>query len=206
MWEGLRSVVRSGFGVILMVSSSIAQETATTPDVSPAVISIEGLSENRFNPDHGTVFFKIRDGSFPADARDVAVLINDNQLPAGRLALSRRIIAAAYAMPPGLNEVVLRAWDAQGELLTADALVWVGNLTIVVDVVDMLGEPVDGASVTARLANQRSVKITVNAPAGAVEIANLPDENIVLEALHPDGRTAVETVPASTRRAILALR
>ena len=120
--------------------------------------------------------------------------------------LSRRIIAASFAMPQGMNEIVLRAWDSQGRMMTADTIVWAGDLTILVDVVDMLGEPVDGAIVTARLANQRSVKATMDAPGGTTEFVNLPDESIVLDATHADGRSATMTLRASERRALLTLR
>ena len=103
-------------------------------------VSVSGIAETRFNPTHGTVFFTISGASFPNDARDVAVLINDNQLPPSALSLSRRIIAASFAMPPGMNEIILRAWDSQGRMMTADTIVWAGDLTILVDVVDLSGE------------------------------------------------------------------
>ena len=183
---------------------------AQTPDTAMQEVigdvSVSGISETRFNPTHGTVFFTVSGASFPTDARDVAVLINDDQMLPATLSLSRRIIAASFAMPQGMNEIVLRAWDSQGRMMTADTIVWAGDLTILVDVVDMLGEPVDGAIVTARLANQRSVKATMDAPGGTTEFVNLPDENIVLDATHPDGRSATLTLRASERRALMTLR
>ncbi|MGI9265342.1 MAG: hypothetical protein ACR2QU_10450, partial [Gammaproteobacteria bacterium] len=57
-------------------------------------VSVTGISETRFNPTHGTVFFTVSGASFPTDARDVAVLINEDQLLPSALSLSRRIIAA----------------------------------------------------------------------------------------------------------------
>lgn len=169
-------------------------------------VAVSGISETRFNPTHGTMFFTVSGASFPSDSSDVAVLINETQLLPSSLSLSRRIIAASYVMPQGMNEIVLRSWDNVGRLTTADLIVWAGNLTILVDVVDMLGEPVPGVSVTARLANQRSVQATLEAHQGTAEFVNLPDENIVLEASHPDGRSATLTIPASDRRALLTLR
>jgi hypothetical protein len=169
-------------------------------------VAVSGISETRFNPTHGTMFFTVSGASFPSETSDVAVLINETQLLPSSLSLSRRIIAASYVMPQGMNEVVLRSWDNVGRLTTADLIVWAGNLTILVDVVDMLGEPVAGVSVTAKLANQRSVQETLEAHQGTVEFVNLPNENIVLEAGHPDGRSATLTIPASDRRALLTLR
>jgi hypothetical protein len=91
-------------------------------------------------------------------------------------------------------------------MMTADTIVWAGDLTILVDVVDMLGEPVDGAVVTARLANQRSVQATRATHGGTAEFVNLPDESIVIEATDAVGRSATVTLPASERRALLTLR
>jgi hypothetical protein len=186
--------------------TAMTQSPDTTTQEVIGDVVVSGISETRFNPTHGTVFFTVSGASFPTDVRDVAVLINDDQMLPATLSLSRRIIAASFAMPQGMNEVVLRAWDSQGRMMTADTIVWAGDLTILVDVVDMLGEPVDGAIVTARMANQRSVKATMVAPGGTTEFVNLPDENIVLDATHADGRSATLTLRASERRALLTLR
>ena len=192
--------------VLLFACPAVAQTTDTPAQEVIGDVSVSGISETRFNPTHGTVFFTLSGASFPTEARDVAVLINEEQLPPAALSLSRRIIAASFAMPRGMNEVVLRAWDIQGRMMTADTIVWAGNLTILVDVVDMLGEPANGAVVTARLANQRSVQATMEAPGGTAEFVNLPDESIVIEATDGDGRSASVTLRASERRALLTLR
>jgi len=200
----------------IMASHALAQTTEPSPsnvtDPQPAEqevigdVSVSGISETRFNPTHGTVFFTVSGASFPTDARDVAILINDDQLLPSALSLSRRIIAASLVLSRGMNEVVLRAWDSQGRMMTADTIVWAGNLTLLVDIVDIGGEPVSGAVVTARLANQRSVHAALEAPGGTAEFVNLPDESIVLDATHPDGRSASITLRASERRALMTLR
>ena len=181
---------------------------ATPPPIvdAEAVIRIEGVAENRFNPTHGTVFFVLNGADFPTEAGDVAVLLNDAQLPSPDVSLSRRIVAASYVMPTGLNELILRSWDAEGRLMSADALVWAGDRLLVVDVVDLAGQPVAGATVTAQLANQRSVQATVDAPGGVAQFVNLPDESIAVEARHPDGRSGAVAVPPEVQRAILTLR
>lgn len=173
---------------------------------SEAEIRIEGLAENRFNPTHGTVFFVLSGADFPAEVSDVAVLVNDAQVPAPRVSLSRRIVSAGYVMPQGLNEVILRAWDQQGRLMSADTLVWAGDRLLVIDVVDDTGQPLEGAAVTAQLANQRSVQVTVQAHGGVAQFVNLPGESIALAASFPDGRSGILTVGPDEQRAILVLR
>jgi hypothetical protein len=202
----LRAQAFATLCVLLFACPAGAQSTDTPVQEVIGDVVVSGIAETRFNPTHGTVFFTVSGASFPIEARDVAVLINEDQLPPATLSLSRRIIAASFAMPQGMNEVVLRAWDNQGRMMTADTIVWAGDLTILVDVVDMLGEPVDGAVITARLANQRSVHATMTAHGGSAEFVNLPDESIVIEATDADGRSATVTLPASERRALLTLR
>jgi hypothetical protein len=184
-----------------------APDAAVAPIVdSDAVIRVEGIAETRFNPTHGTAFFLLTGADFPTGAGDVAVLVNENQLPGSRVSLSRRIVTASYVMPPGLNEVILRAWDAEGRLMSADTLVWAGDRLLVIDVVDVVGQPVEGASVTVQLANQRSVQSTVDAPGGVAQFVNLPPESLAVEASHPDGRSGSITVDPDVQRAILTLR
>ena len=171
-----------------------------------AVVRIEGVAENRFNPTHGTMFFVLSGADFPVKAEDVAVLINEAPLPASRLAISRRIVSASYAMPPGLNEITFRARDPLGRFMAADALLWAGDGLLVIDVVDVAGLPVTGASVTARLANQRSVQAAAEAPDGVAQFVNLPPESIAVEAVHPDGRSGSVALAPREQRAILVLR
>ena len=185
------------------------QATEPAPDAivdSEAVIRVEGIAENRFNPTHGTVFFVLRGADFPTEIRDVAVLVNEAQVPSPQVSLSRRIVSAGIVMTPGLNEIILRSWDAEGRLMSADALVWAGDRLLVIDVVDLDGQPVDGAVATAQLANQRSVQSTVEAMDGVAQFVNLPVESIAVEARHPDGRSGSLAVPPDVQRAILTLR
>ena len=138
---------------LLAAGSAFGQEgTATLP--SPGEIRVSGISPARFNPTHGTVFFSVHGAYFPSDPRDVAVIVDDRQLPAGRVTVTRRIVAAAYIMGPGRGTVTLRAWDGAGQVLTASETVWSGDLTLAVEVTDALGGPVDQAELVASLVRQ----------------------------------------------------
>ena len=109
----LRAQAFATLCVLLFACPAVAQTTDTPAQEVIGDVSVSGISETRFNPTHGTVFFTVSGASFPTEARDVAVLINEEQLPPAALSLSRRIIAASFAMPQGMNEVVLRAWDGR---------------------------------------------------------------------------------------------
>jgi hypothetical protein len=193
--------------IVLMIvgSLSIAQEAPVQPP-SPGEVVVSGVSPERFNPTYGTAFFRASGAYFPADPRDVAVIIGDRQLPAGNLSVTRRIVSASYVMPPGPNTMTLRAWDASGQVLTGEVRIWAGNLTLEVMIVDELGNPAGEGELTARLSAAPSVGATVAVQEGRAEIVNLPDEDILLEASHPDGRRGAASARASERRATVVLR
>ncbi len=199
------AMMLAAVAVMIAGSVSIAQE-APVQAPSQGEVIVSGVSPERFNPTYGTAFFRASGASFPGDPRDVAVLIGDRQLPAGSLSVTRRIVAASYVMPPGPNTMTLRAWDDAGQVLTRETRLWAGNLTLEVAVVDSLGNPVGQGELKARLATAPAVGATVAVREGRAEVVNLPDEDILLEASHPDGRRGTATARASERRTTVVLR
>lgn len=203
--------MRPGFltrtsAILLLLAGAAAAQEEAVPTPSPGEVAISGISPSRFNPTHGTVFFTVSGAYFPADPRDVAVIIGDRQLPGLNLSVTRRIVSAAYLMDSGMNEVTLRAWDASGQVLTSRVAVWSGDLSLAVDVTDDLGRPVERGRLVASLAGQPSVHSTVPILNGRAQVVNLPDADIRLEASQPSGGDSVAVVPARDRRASLVLR
>lgn len=198
-------LIQTGAMLLLLTGAVAAQEQAESSP-SPGQVVVTGISPDRFNPTHGTVFFTLSGAFFPADPRDVAVIIGDRQLPVSSLSVTRRIVSAGYVMDSGVNEVTLRAWDASGQVLTSGITVWSGDLTLAVDVTDALGAPVERGRLVASLAGQPSVRSTVSIRNGHAEVVNLPDADIRLEVSQPSGSEIVAVVPARDRRARLILR
>jgi len=199
-------LIQAGAILLLLAASAAGAQDAGVSAPSAGEVSVSGISPTRFNPTHGTMFFTLNGAYFPADARDVAVIIGDRQLPVGSLSVSRRIVSASYIMDPGANTITLRAWDAAGQVLTSQVTVWSGDLTLVVDVTDSLGRPVERGQLVASLARDRSVTTTAPIRAGRAEVVNLPDADIRIEAIQPSGLEATAVVPARGRRASLILR
>ena len=201
------STLAAGISLLCLLIAAVAdaQETATAQP-SPGRVALSGISPARFNPTHGTVFFTVSGAYFPADPRDVAVIIDDRQLPVSDLSVSRRIVSASYVAAPGANTVTLRAWHASGQVLTSTETVWTGDLTLDIDVTDALGRPLDSGEVVASLSRDPSVSSTVQIREGRAEVVNLPDADIRIEAKHPSGLEAVAVVAARDRWASLSLR
>lgn len=182
------------------------QAQPSEASASPGIVEILGVAEDRLNPTHGTVFFQVSKAYFPADPRDVAVIVNGVQLPPGDLAVSRRIVSASYVVPDGASEIVLRAWDAAGQVLTATTRFWAGNSTILARVTDFQDMPLDDAEVVATLQADPSVRSVARSQNGEVEIVNVPPTEMLLSASHPSGLAAEATLRAGERRATLVLR
>lgn len=192
--------------LLLPGARSVGAQDQESYEPSPGEVTISGVSPTRFNPTHGTAFFRVSGAYFPSDPRDVAVIVGERQLSAGSLAVTRRIAAASYVMPPGPNSLTLRAWDAGGQVLTTTTRIWAGDLTLSVQVTDAMGNPADGGEVVASLTAAPSVRTVVPVVDGRAELSNLPDAEIRLEATHPGGLSATTTVRAAYRRAELVLR
>jgi hypothetical protein len=201
---------RAVLGLLAILGAGVAdcqeQPTSSAALPSPGTVEVLGVAEDRFNPTHGTVFFQVSDAFFPADPRDVAVIVNDRQLPPGDLSVSRRIVSASYVVPEGANEVVLRAWDAAGQVLTASARFWAGDLTVVAHLTDFSGALLDGAEVVAALQADQEVRSVSQSRDGVVEFVNVPSSGVVLTARHFSGLEGEARMGPGERRARLVLR
>lgn len=201
----LLAIVFAGFAITGIARSQEPAEVPTSAP-SPGTIEVLGVAEDRLNPTHGTVFFQVSNAFFPADARDIAVIVNGRQLPAGDLAVSRRIVAARYVIPDGESEIVLRAWDAAGQVLSATTHIWAGDLTIHARVTDLGDLALDDAEVVVTLADAPSVRSVARSSQGVVEFVNVPSSEILLTARHPSGLEGETILAAGERRALLVLR
>ena len=191
--------------LLLATGAPCAQDTGSASP-SPGEVAVSGISPTRFNPTHGTVFFTLSGAYFPSDPRDVAVIIDDRQLPVGNLSVSRRIVAAAYIMNPGTNTITLRAWDAAGQVLTTRVTVWAGDLPLAVDVTDLAGRPVESGELVASLVRDPTVRSVVPIRDGRAEVENLPDADVRIEARQGAALRAESVFAARDRRVSLVLR
>ena len=191
---------------LVWLSEGAQEPEAPVSAPTAGSVTVTGISPDRFNPTHGTVFLELSGAYFSADPRDLAIFVNESQLPISDLVVTRRIVAASYVMEVGVNTLSFRAWDAAGKTLNGEIRVWAGDLDISARLTDTLNQPLEGASITATLADEPGVRATAIAADGSALIPNLPDERIKLQAQHPSGLSASMTVPALQRRVTLVLR
>ncbi|UCC13495.1 MAG: carboxypeptidase regulatory-like domain-containing protein [Gammaproteobacteria bacterium] len=204
----MRSMLGTARRLLPCLALACLSAGAQQQDSGPSAgnITVTGISSERFNPTHGTVFLELSGAYFSADPRDLAIFVNESQLPVSDVLVTRRIVAASYVMEPGVNTLSFRAWDAAGKTLSGEIRVWAGDLDISAQLIDSLNQPLEGGSVIATLADEPGVSATVIAADGSALIPNLPDARVILEARHPSGLSATMTVPALQRRATLVVR
>jgi hypothetical protein len=151
---------------------------------SMAQVSLVGVSETTFNPQVGTLFFKISGTTFSSDPADILVMINNQEVSANTIVLSADTIAVTYTFKEGVNNLLLSANDVDGGGLIKEANLWAGSYSMTVKVVDENLQPVTGAVVTAKLGDNQAVvseAITIN---GQVKFDNLPVRTLLFAAVY----------------------
>ncbi len=209
-----RSVLRPGLPALLLVLVSsitvaIAQELPPADggqQMAPAPLSItvEGVSESRFNPTYGTVFFTVSGGDLADAGRDARITADDRPLAPTRTSYSNRIVAGTYELAPGPHRLAMSGWDGIGQAVVAEARVWTGELPMLVVVTDSRGEPVTGASVVVSLDQQPGVRASQSTRDGLASFGNLPDERLRVEVTSTSGDKQSRVVQA--RQAVVEFR
>lgn len=171
-------------------------ETGQFVEVPPVSIAVGGVSETRFNPTYGAVFF-IVSGSDLADAgRDARITADGRVLPSTRTSASPRIVGGRYSIPPGSRRLAMSGWDAEGRPVEAEARIWAGELPLLVVVTDIGGARVKGARVKVSLDRERSISASRETRDGLARFENLPDERLLVAVTAGDGVAESRVVPA----------
>lgn len=174
---------RSFFSAVLaalIVCAAGAQEAALT---------LSGVSETAFNPLAGTLTAHLTEGTIATDDDAVRVFVNDVQLDADAVTVRDRSVLVDYKFVDGVNDVLILARGDDGRPLRGDALLWAGEHTLVVDVVNSDLNPVP-ASVRVALASDTSVRVRHKSDGGAVRFTHLPAAGLVVRARTKDGEVS----------------
>lgn len=166
------------------------------PEPPPLSVTVRGVSETRFNPTYGSVFFVVSGGDLADAGRDARIAADGRTLPSTRTSVSPRIVAGRYRLPPGPRRLTMTGWDARGRPLESEARIWTGELPLLVVVTDYAGSPVGQARVTVSLDQQRRVTEERPVRDGMARFGNLPDERLLVEVDAADGTRESRVVPA----------
>ena len=181
-------------------------EMQPVAEVPPLSIAVGGVSETRFNPTYGAVFFIVSGGDLADAGRDARITADGRELSSTRTSVSPRIVAGCYSMPPGSRRLAMSGWDAEGRPVEVEARIWTGELPLLVVVTDITGRPVTGARVDVSLDQQRRVRASRETREGLARFENLPDERVWVAVTAGDGVAESRVVPAGQGTLEIQLR
>jgi len=188
--------VRAGSQTIpqtLKLSIDVTQSVdlpAEIQPLSPAIVTLSGVSETNFNPTNNTILLGISGSTFNTDPTTVKVFLNGFQLPDTSVQVTPTLITVAAQFFDDKNELTFFGYDADGKIVHKAATLWAGVFTLNVTIKDENNQPANGASVTARLGDDKQVKTTLTSVNGSVAFPNLPNRTIILEASAAGNRIA----------------
>ncbi len=177
----------------LKVSIDVSQSADLPVEIeplSPAVVSLSGVSEKNFNPSSSTVQLGISGGTFNTDPSGVKIFLNGIQMPTSGIQITPTVISFSAQLFNGINQLSFFGFDAEGRIVHKAATLWAGSFSLFVSIKDENNQPFNGASVTARLGDDKEVKTTATSVNGVVSFKNLPDRTIILEASASGNRIA----------------
>jgi len=109
--------------------------------------------------------------------------INGNRIPVDRLIIEGHFLIADVTLDDGRNDVSLEAIDDFGQSLFYEAVLWAGDNTLTVYLVDSDGEPfITETNVVASLADDQAVSARVTTSDGIATLVNIPSRRIMINA------------------------
>ena len=177
----------------LKLSIDVAQSAdlpAEIEPLSPAVVSLSGVSETNFNPTSNTVQLGISGGTFHADPANAKIFLNGTQVLTSAIQVTPTVITFPAQLFNGINQLSFFGFDAEGRIVHKAATLWAGSFSLFVSIKDENNLPANGALVTARLGDDKEVKTTATSVNGSVSFPNLPNRTIILEASASGNRIA----------------
>ncbi len=160
-------------------------------------VKLQGVSETSFNPLDAEVRFELQQGSYTTTEQSVVIFNNGHPIPKHDVTVDPDAVVVNGSLEDGMNHLEMFATDEAGELVFAEAEVWAGSNTMVIEVIDPQGLPASGAQVTAELADDKKVGGVLSADGGQAIFANVPDRTIMFSASATGGQFAISAALGS---------
>jgi len=114
---------------------------------------------------------------------DFVLIVNGKRFPSDNLVIEKHLLTANLSLADGRNDVSLKAWDKVGRTLYYEAILWAGNNTIIVSLVNPDGTPfTPQTNVVASIADDPNIAARVVTSNGTATLVNIPDRTILIEA------------------------
>ena len=178
-------------------------EATEFPEEAEAVLS--NTSETAFNALGSSVEFNLS-GLEPSQVPTIRAYFNGEDV-SDIVVVTENNITIPSTLAEGLNEILLYGVREQGFSLLNELTLWAGNETIEALVLDENGQPVNNASVAAKLAdNQDVISELVTDENGRVVFSNLPGRTILFEAVDSNNNFDAVGAIGTENQVVLNLR
>lgn len=148
---------------------------------SPAVITVQGVAADTFNPTNATITLNVKGAELSGEAGAAAIMLNGLSLTPSQFTVTPHSVQLSPIFSEGLNTLKLLAEDTQGLPVEFEYGFWAGNHSLTVNMTDATAQSIAGANVSVRLAESVEVAAQVTNQGGTVTFNNLPDRTIVVE-------------------------
>jgi hypothetical protein len=204
--------VKTGGGSTAGPHLDVGGPTCAPPDDGESIeeaslgeLALANLSPTALAPLGSPVRFELTGATLSTDPTDVRVFRNGVDLPASRVQLDGNAIVLNGALGEGRNHFVVLGADSEGKALSAEVTLWAGGYTLYVSVRDEQGQPADGALVSLRLGDDKSVGAESTSSGGLAIFSNLPNWTVLLEARASGNRFATVATYGAASSALLRL-
>lgn len=173
--------------------------------ISESLASLEGASETGFTAAGAAVTFRLSCPTLKTGTDSVVIYDNGLPVPYDTLVVTDNRVTLDKGLSSGRHALDLLAQDIYGFTIEKHVVLWVGNNSIPVLVVDGVGTPVADATVVAKLSDDPKITATLVTDAGGRgTFKNLPNRSYNIIATTSDNRHA--TRPASVSDGLVTLR
>lgn len=188
-------------------------EPGTDPDeggpalISEAVATLVGAGERGFYPAGAPITFQLSCPTLQLGPDTVIVYNNGIPISYESLTLTSDSVTLPSGISSGRHSLNLVAQDVFGYLIDATFVVWAGQFTVPVLVLDENGTPEAGTPVVAKLGDDPTVsaQLTTDA-AGRGAFPNLPNRSYNIIAQTSDNRFATQPTSVFDGTAVLRLQ
>ena len=184
---------------------TLPDETESMP-LSASTVFLQGADESTFFPAGTAITFRLSCPTLEMTSEAVVVYDNGLPLPFEALTLNEDEVTLTQGLGSGRHELHLLARDTFGAAIEGRFVLWVGEASVPVLVVDEADVPVEGAAVTIRLADDPQVSATlVTDASGAGTFRDLPNRSYNLRATAPENLLATQSTSVLDGTAVLRL-
>lgn len=175
--------------------------------ISEAVAVLEGAREKGFNPAGAPITFRLSCPTLQMSPDAVIVYDNGMPIPYEALSLTANSITLTSGIGSGRHELSLLAQDLFGYAIDMRFVLWAGQFSVPVLVLDENGAPAAGVQVVAKLADDPTVSASLTTDStGRGVFPNLPNRSYNVIAQASGNRFATQPTSVFDGTVVLRLR